>query len=297
MSGIASPVVVGVDGSVPAIRAAQWAAAVAEKFAAPLAIVHANPYLRHNLSDAADSIRAVEITEQRTLSEAILCAAEHAVRSDFTALQITTTQVDRSADEALRDLSEKARLIVLGCDDLTVGTALLVGSTTLTVATHSGCPVVVWRGDVHLPNAQRVVLGVDGPHNSGVAIASAFEFADRFGVGIIAVHTWSTRRPPDYVTIPYLVDWDAVEDAERRELMRILAPWCELYPDVDVTSIVEPDKPSRALLRHAKDAQLVVVGSRGRGLLTGAVLGSTGLNLLHHSAVPVMICRPSGVSG
>ncbi|MGV0849866.1 universal stress protein, partial [Mycolicibacterium phlei] len=52
------------------------------------------------------------------------------------------------------------------------------------------------------------------------------------------------------------------------------------------------DKPSRALLRHLDGAQLVVVGSRGRGVLAGAVLGSTGLNLLHHSPIPTVICRP-----
>ncbi|MET0992571.1 MAG: universal stress protein, partial [Mycobacterium sp.] len=49
------------------------------------------------------------------------------------------------------------------------------------------------------------------------------------------------------------------------------------------------------LLRHVDDAQLVVVGSRGRGPLAGAVLGSTSLNLLHHSGVPVMICHQTDV--
>jgi nucleotide-binding universal stress UspA family protein len=63
------------------------------------------------------------------------------------------------------------------------------------------------------------------------------------------------------------------------------------FTGVDVLQIIEPDKPSRALLRHAEDAQLIVVDSRGRGLFAGALLGSTGLNLLHHSTVPVIICR------
>jgi nucleotide-binding universal stress UspA family protein len=93
MSGIVSPVVVGVDGSLPAIRAARWAAAVAEKYAAPLHIVHADPYLGHTLSDVAASFRAAELAEQRKSSEVILHAAEHAVRADFTALEITTTRI------------------------------------------------------------------------------------------------------------------------------------------------------------------------------------------------------------
>ena len=91
-----------------------------------------------------------------------------------------------------------------------------------------------------------------------------------------------------------MIDWDAVESDERQHLSGALAPWTRLYPDVEVKCVVEPGKPSRALLRQANDAQLVAVGSRGRGLLASAVLGSTGVNLLHHSAVPVMICRSQG---
>ena len=97
--------------------------------------------------------------------------------------------------------------------------------------------------------------------------------------------------PPGDVTISYLIDWDEIENQERQHLPDTLAPWIERYPSVEVTCFVDPDKPSTALLRHAKDAQLIVVGSRGRGLLAGAVLGSTSLNLLHHSGVPVMICH------
>jgi nucleotide-binding universal stress UspA family protein len=297
MSGIVSPVVVGVDGGFPAIRAARWAAAVAEKYSAPLHIVHGEPYLGHNLGDLAASLRAAAIAEQRESSQAVLHAAEHAVRADYAALDITTTRICRPVNEALRDLSEDARLIVLGCEDVALGTALLVGSTTVAVAAHSACPVVAWRGEFIRPTAQQILLGVDGPDDSGGAIAAAFEFADRFGVGIVAIHAWSTRRPPGDVTIPYLIDWDALEAAENQHLTDVLAPWRKRYPNVEVTCVVDPDKPSRALLRHAKDAQLVAIGSRGRGLLAGAVLGSTGLNLLHHSAVPVMICRQSNVDG
>jgi len=297
MSETVTPVVVGVDGTYSAIRAARWAAAAAVKFSAPLAIVHADSPLGHSLSDVGAALRAEELAEQRRSSEAILQAAEHAVRGDFSDLAVTSTRMRGPVGEVLRDLSGGARLIVLGCDDVSLGTAFLVGSTTVAVATHAACPVVAWRGDLVAPNNnQGIVLGVDGTHASDAAIDAAFEFADRFGVGIAAVHTWSTRRPPGDVIIPYLIDWDALEAAEWSLLVHVLEPWEKRYPNVEVTYFVDPDKPSHALLRHAKAAQLVVVGSRGRGLLTGAVLGSTGLNLLHHSGVPVMICHPTETS-
>ena len=64
MPGAVNPVVVGVNGTYRAIRAARWAAAVAQKFAAPLHIVNAKPYLGHNLSDAVANLRAAEMTAQ-----------------------------------------------------------------------------------------------------------------------------------------------------------------------------------------------------------------------------------------
>ena len=294
MSGTANPVVVGVDGSYMAVRAARWAAAVADRYDVPLLIVHADPYLGHNPAGApAAMLTATDVAKQQRSSQAIVQAAQHAVRADFTALEVTTAQASSSVKETLTDVSRQARLLVLGCDDVSLGTALLVGSITVAVAGHSSCPVVAWRGDSVAPTKQNIVLGVDDGHHSGTAIAAAFDFADRIGVGITAVHAGSTRRQPGDVTIPYLIDWDEVENEHRQQLTEALAPWIKLYPNVDVACVVERDKPSRALLRHNEDAQLVVVGSRGLGVLAGAMLGSTSLNLLHHSAVPVMICHPS----
>jgi nucleotide-binding universal stress UspA family protein len=252
--------------------------------------VHANPPIGQDFSDPVAGLRADEMAAKRDTADAILASAEHAVRGHFKSLRIITTQADSPADEALARMSARARLIVLGSDEVTLGTAILIGSTTTSVATHSICPVVAWRGNAATPTGQPIVLGVDHDHDSRVAVAAAFQFAYRLGVGVVAVHTWSHRRTAGDVSLPFMVDWNQVEYAAQQHLWDTLAPWVDLYPDVDVTDIVESDKPSRALLRCAEDAQLIVVGSR-RGLLAGSLLGSTGLTLLHHSAIPVMICR------
>ncbi len=288
-----SPIIVGVDGTDTAIGAARWAAAIADIFGAPLCIVHAGPYLGHNPSDAIAGMRAAAMAEEES-AQAILQSVELAVRADFTHLPVTTFRLSESVAEALVALSRNARLMVLGCDDVSLGAAILVGSTTLAVAARSTCPVVAWRGDAMVPTGQPIVVGVDGDDDSRVAITAAFELADRVGADIVAVHAWSHLRPAGDVALSFMIDWDAVESDERQHLSGALAPWTRLYPDVEVKCVVEPGKPSRALLRQANDAQLVAVGSRGRGLLASAVLGSTGVNLLHHSAVPVMICRSQG---
>ena len=210
-------------------------------------------------------------------------------------MEITTEVVRESADKALAELSQTARLVVVGCDDVNPAAALLMGSTSLAVATHAVCPVVVWRG-VAVPNAKSVVVGVDGTPAGAAALAAAFEYADRFKVSLKAVHSWSTSLPVGQaVTIPYLIDWDALESAEWALLTHAVDEWITRYPDVDAQLFVAPVKPGQALMQQLADAQLVVVGNRRRNALTAAVLGSTSLNLLHHSVVPVMVCHaPEG---
>ena len=100
-------------------------------------------------------------------------------------------------------------------------------------------------------------------------------------------------RPPGAVTISYLIDWEALETAQWQWLLETLAPWSERYPDVAAKYFVEPHGASRALLYRLTDSQLVVLGGRNRSLVAHALLGSTYLNLLHHSHVPVMLYRTS----
>jgi nucleotide-binding universal stress UspA family protein len=82
-----------------------------------------------------------------------------------------------------------------------------------------------------------------------------------------------------------------VNDAEKR-LAEELAGWRDKYPDVRVTGSVVPDSPARALLARSTVAQLVVVGSRGQSGFRSLALGSTGLQLLHHSYCPVAVIGP-----
>ena len=161
MNGKSYPVVVGVVGSFAAIRAGRCAAAVAEEFGAPLQILHLKP--DRTSSDAIADPTAAEMAARRESAEAIVQAAEQAVRAHFKGLHIA---------QALVESSRVARLIVLGTDELSLGTAVLVGSTTMSVAAHSTCPVVAWRGGAISPTQQPIVVGVDHDHASRVTITA-----------------------------------------------------------------------------------------------------------------------------
>jgi nucleotide-binding universal stress UspA family protein len=284
--------VVGIDGSDGALDAARWAGAVAQRFGAPLRIVHALPSIGRNLTQTAAAFTAAMMSYQRDMAEAFLKAADEAVRAERPELSVSTVSFNEPADQVLIDASADARLVVLGGKKVTPAAALLLGSTALSVATRAACPVVAFRGDNVAPGEGSVVVGVDDSPAAQAALELGFEFADRFGLGVDAVRSLSLAAPAETgVTIPLLIDWDGVESAELADLTETVDVHNKRHPDVDAKCFIEPDSPGKALLKHVTDAGLVVVGSRGRNALAGVLLGSTSLNLLHHSPVPVMICR------
>jgi hypothetical protein len=158
----------------------------------------------------------------------------------------------------------------------------------MAVAAHSVCPAVAWRGGATSPTRKPIVTGIDHDRDTQVAITAAFEFANRLDLGIIAVHAWTRPQISGDDAQPSTIASRRFENDARQHLSNMLAPWRDLYPNIDVSEVVDHTAPGTALLRRAQGAQLVVIG-RGR-LLAGDLSASTGLNLLHHSTVPVMIC-------
>jgi nucleotide-binding universal stress UspA family protein len=145
------------------------------------------------------------------------------------------------------------------------------------------------------PSRGAVVVGVDGSPAGESALAMAFDEASWRGADLIAVHTWIEFYSDSSSASAgqFLVDWDALETCERELLAERMAGWQEKYPDVEVRRVVTRDRPVRCLLEHAADAQLLVVGSRGRGGLSGMLLGSTSQALMYHAPCPLLVVRPA----
>jgi nucleotide-binding universal stress UspA family protein len=290
MAGDTAPVVVGVNGSAEALASARWAGAVAAKIDAPLHILTAKPSRGHLPSEAAAAFIVAAIEEHRQSAGLFLEAAKAAVSHDHPDLVVTTLSVEESADEALPAASRAARLLVVGCDDVTATGAVLVGSTTLAALARSACPVVAWRGERIAPSEQPVVVGVDGSAKDGGALGTAFELADQLGAPLRVIHSWTREGHLAERNRPIMPKWDAYTRSQWQHLNELVDCWRGRHPLVKVTLICEPAKPGQALVLHALGAQLVVVGSRRRHGLTRGLFGSTSLNLLHHSSVPVLLC-------
>lgn len=169
---------------------------------------------------------------------------------------------------------------------LTVGYPVPV----VALASHASSPVVIVRESGRAPSdlaSLPVVVGIDGSPTSEAAIAFAFEAASMRDVALVAVHTWLDRAL--HLTLEPLEDLEPIEAEERQVLSQRLAGWSEKYPDVQVEQLVTCDRPAAGLLEQAAEAQLVVVGSRGRGEFSGLILGSVGNALVHRSPCPVAI--------
>jgi nucleotide-binding universal stress UspA family protein len=224
-----------------------------------------------------------------TAARAQLDRAAAAAMRDEPGLDVQQQLIVGSPIPVLAQEARRAQLLVLGDRGLGQVEGLLVGSVAGALAPHASCPVVVVRGDDDPPASLPVVVGVDG--HSDAAIAFAFEAAAARRVSVVAVHSWwQPVFEPEMAGV--LFDREAIQADEERILAQRLAGWAEKYPGVFVERCVIADSPARGLLAQARAAQLVVVGSRGRGAFASMVLGSVGNVLLHRSPCPVAVVRP-----
>jgi nucleotide-binding universal stress UspA family protein len=281
----AVPILVGVDGSESATRAVRWAAAEAVRRRAPLLLVHA--------CAAIPVVTPPGVTLPRSYYDAMreqgaqwLSAALETAKAEAPDVRVSTELANGFAAEQLIGRSSSAQLVVLGSRGLGGFSGLVVGSIAVAVATHGHCPVVVVRGEEPATDQRPVVVGVDGSAASDAAVLLAFEAAAARGVPVVAVHTWmDVALGAGWET----VDWQRIEADEHAQLAERLASAEKQFPEVQVQRVVTQDRPARTLLDLAKDAQLVVVGSRGRGGFRGLLLGSTSQALIYHSPCPVAV--------
>ncbi|WP_433567522.1 universal stress protein [Nocardia sp. CA-151230] len=282
------PVVVATDGSAVSNVAVAWAAVDAGLHGAPLEIVTSvavpggwGPGAMLTNTDT-DWLR---LDGERVVTEASRVARTAAVGDG---LSIRTDVTFDTAIPALIERSRHARLLVVGSRGHGAIRRGLLGSVSTAVTRHAHCPVAIVHSTAAIDavSAERPVLvGVDGTPNSVPALRLAFEEASRRKVGLDALHAWSDINR-DGLPLP---GWDAVRDRETELLAERLAGFAENYPDVQVRRILVRDRPIQSLLDAAENAQLLVVGSHGRGGFAGMLLGSTSNALLHSVECPMIV--------
>jgi nucleotide-binding universal stress UspA family protein len=120
----------------------------------------------------------------------------------------------------------------------------------------------------------------------------AYDYATRHNAELVAVHAWSDL-PLDALGAvrEWDVNWDEITEQAKVVLSEALAGHSARYPDVRVRHVVTMSKPAEALLEQAQNADLVVVGSHGRGAVRRMLLGSVSQAVLHYAKCPVAVVR------
>ena len=284
-------IVVGVDGSRAALEAVSWAVREARLRRTGLRVVHVMPAWPLEMAD--DSPHADVGRWMREGAESMLTDALERIREEGGGVDVESLLLPGEPRSVLIEASGDARLLVVGSHGLGGFRGMLLGSVALGVSGHTACPVAV----VRRPPAQargEVVVGVDGSPSGADAIGLAFAEASLRGASLRAVHAWSR---PIVGGGPFaLAEAEETAQGERRTLAEALAGWSERHPDVKIVEQLEYGHPVDVLREASAGADLLVVGSRGRGDLAGLVLGSVSHSLLHHAACPLIIAPASVTS-
>jgi nucleotide-binding universal stress UspA family protein len=207
-------------------------------------------------------------------------------------LQISTRVFFCPLVQTLIDLSKEAQMIVVGCRGHGALRRTLLGSVSTALVHHAQGPVAVIHDEASPPDVVShapVLVGIDGSPASESATAIAFDEASWRGAELVALHSWSDAdRHDDF----FSVEWSPVRSSAEETLAERLAGWHDRYPDVTVRRVVVPGYPARHLLEQSEAAQLVVVGSHGRGGFAGMLLGSVATAVVHAVHKPVIVARP-----
>jgi nucleotide-binding universal stress UspA family protein len=287
-------ILVGVDGSASSKAAVAWAAHDAAMRGAPLTLVHVlPPPVAMTFPETPMPPGYMEWQEEQ---------GKHHIHDAFKIVEQCTGATDAPHVNSetvvgptvpmLVDLSKEAVMLVVGSRGHGWLRRSLMGSVSSNLVRHAHCPVAVIHSagpSMPHPSGAPVVVGVDGSPVSDAATAVAFEEASFRGVDLIAVYAWHDTNVYDVPGI----DFAAMQVDGERVLAEQLAGWRERYPDVKVRRVVVCDRPADQLLEQSHNAQLVVVGSHGRGGFAGMLLGSVSVAVVQSARIPVIVARRS----
>ncbi|WP_198653879.1 universal stress protein [Actinocorallia populi] len=133
-----------------------------------------------------------------------------------------------------------------------------------------------------------VLVGYDGSEGGDLALDWAAEEAVLRGLPLTVCHVWQIVYP-GFVVMPVTTLSDAAESITRTAAERVSGA----HPGLEVRRLVESGSPAYALIEHAREAGLTVVGSEGAGTVRKALLGSVSAQVTAHASGAVTVVRPT----
>jgi nucleotide-binding universal stress UspA family protein len=271
------PLIVGIDGSDPSLRAVDWAVREAARRDVPVRMIHASLWERYERM--APGFGTDRPSEQVLAGHIAASAARRASLIDPGA-RVSTEVVGREPVAALLAEADRAQAIVVGSRGRGDLAGMLLGSTGLGVAARAGCPVIVIRGGMRASDTEfgTVTVGVGAPGTSTAAVEFALAEAELREAELVALHAW--RAEPGTGAEPHHAE---------RLLGDALLPAAASHPKVTVHRRVPEGRPRGLLLDASRTSDLIVVGARHRQVEIGLSLGRVSHGLLHHADCPVAV--------
>ncbi len=133
-----------------------------------------------------------------------------------------------------------------------------------------------------------IVVGVDGSESSQDALRWAAKQAQLTKAHLRVIMSWEIPRYAYMASVPVDINWE--EDCGNL-LRKTVADALGTSPQIDMTTSVIQGHPAPVLVDASKDADLLVVGSRGHGAFTGMLLGSVSEHCVSHAHCPVVVLR------
>ena len=292
-------VVVGFDESEGANQAVRWAAVEA---------LRRNLTLRIVTAFGPDYIFTTD-EECRTYMDKVADQAVSEAKAAAPGVSVEHQGHRDLAGPALREESESADLLVVGSRGRGGFAGLLLGSVGRQCVHRAACPVVVVRpsepGDTaaktgepavrEIPHRERqesegprIVVGVDGSLSSNAGLLWAAEEAESTGATLELLHSWEWLTGAGWAIIPS--DFDPQHGASILLDEGARTARCG-HPNLTISAVVVQGQAADRLVEASNGAELLVVGCRGHGGLSGLLLGSVSEYCATHAHCPVLVMR------
>jgi nucleotide-binding universal stress UspA family protein len=282
--------IVGVDGSECSRHAAMWATTQADGRATELQLTTTwsvpvstamGPMGAMGPMAIGESFEALGESAQATVDE----LADHL--GPLTEVPVTRCVGRGGAAATLLSAAAGSDLLIVGSRGRGGFARLVLGSTSTQCATHSLVPVAVIPSIAPTGPVHSIVVAVDGSPNSIAAFVWAVDFAAP-GSTISCVSVW------DPTPLALGADQYVLPDAsglarERFEHIFSRSMGTIDRPDIEVQQQFVEGRARATLAEHAAAADLLVMGARGHGAISAALLGSVSTWLLHHAQRPIVI--------
>ena len=251
-------VIVGIDGSPTAIRAALWAVDEAISRSIPLRLVCVTKSTHPSADDYYEDIHH---------AQASLRAAQAAIEAAGKSVKVETAILDGPPGPVLVEESRDADMICVGSVGIGRYARAILGSTATDLAEKAHCPVAIIRSQDEQPR-----------HAINWVVVEVNEQPDNEAVVEVAIQQAKLRNAP------------VLALGNGHSLQAAVDTWTQRYPDVHIYPVSDETDVVHFLKKHDERLQLAVIGGSQAGELA-QIVGPYGHPVFHHTESSVLIVR------